>query len=142
MFILPPKHTVTKGRLGGKPFIYNPTSFRDTINVEYSEIKSPGISYPIPQYAGGSLRTIEFTLYFNTKGVNIDSNAIRGWINFLNNYLPKADSQYSKPKILEFAFGWFVKNTYLKSMHPEYLAFSHDLQPTEVSIPITLIIIQ
>lgn len=146
MLILPPKREITKGRLGGKPFLYNPSSFKDNIRINYAEIAPPGISYPIPQYVGGELRTIEFTLYFNAKSYNgssvVGSEYIKQWIAFLNNYLPKANSQYTKPKILEFAFGWFVKNTYLKSMITDYLGFTYDLQPAEANIDIILIIIQ
>lgn len=146
MLLLPARDQVSRGLLGGKPFLYNPTSFKDTIGVEYVQIKSPGISYPIPQYVGGELRTINFTLYFNYKGQTetglVGAEYIRLWIAFLNNYLPKANSQYNRPKILEFAFGWFVKNTYLQSMNTDYMGFTYSLQPAEVSIDLSLIILQ
>lgn len=99
-------------------FQYNPEMFTDNISVEYKEIRSPGITYPLYQYVGGEARSIEFTLFLDAKeskhgfgseamlvprgiGFNngfiedyapapgmFENNSVREMINFLNTFLP------------------------------------------------------
>lgn len=145
---LPSRNVVTKARLGGKEFLYNPNEFTDNIGVEYSDIKAPGMSYPIIGYAGGKTRTIQFTIYLNGRDPrfkNMDEGAeyVKQWIAHLHSYIPPAGgTQFRSPPRLEFAFGWFVKETLLQDMQIRYKAFTPNLQPLEAEVDITLIIIQ
>lgn len=139
---LAPRTKVTKGRLGSLTFQFNPSGFVDNIGVNYNELTSAGISYPILTYGGGQTRTVSFTIYFNDK---FGSGVTQKSIAILNNYLPparKTGFQFVSPKSIIFAFGWFVKDCLLQSMQVEYLAFSPDLRPIEANVSVTLIVIQ
>lgn len=142
-----PRPQVVRGRLGGRPFLYNPSSYRESVGAEYQEIRSPGISYPIIAYSGGRVRRIEFSLYINGRGLDQGDDAgadyVMEWIAFLKSFLPQAGQrQFTTPPILEFAFGPTVEQTVLESMEPiNYTLFTKDLKPLEVTIPISLIVV-
>jgi len=148
-----PKDFVTPAYLGGhgremKKFIYNPSNFSDSIRVNYKEISSPGISYPVITYAGGATRRISFEIYLNGRalGVGDDEGAekVKEWIAHLHAYLPPANgSQFHVPPLIDFSFGWFVKTCVLESMDPiQYQMFTQKLQPLVAIVPVRLIIIQ
>lgn len=139
---LSPRHKVTKAKLGGKSFLYNPSSFHDSISVTYNDLKTAGISYPIMVYGGGERRQITFEIYLNDK---VEEGITKSFISHLHSFLPPARKkgyQFVSPKQIQFAFGWFVKDCYLTNMEIDYLAFSPSLQPIEASVQITLAIIQ
>lgn len=133
---------ITKGTLGGRPFLYNPSSFQDSIAVTYNEVKTCGMSYPVPVYGGGEMRTINFDIYLNDK---VEPGVTRKFISHLHGYLPpsrKKGYQFKAPPVLIFSFGWFVKDCRLQSMNIDYTAFSPDLQPIEATVNVTLLLIQ
>lgn len=141
---LPSSRSVTKGRLGGKPFMYNPSGFTNTISVEYQGLKAPGISYPILGYSGGETETIELELYLNGIGSGYEkgSRYVRDWISHLESFIPQRGGRnFNPPKTLEFAFGWFVRDTRIEEMIPEYKDFTPDLQPLEVTIRLKLLVV-
>lgn len=125
-------------------FQYNPELFQDNISVEYREIKSPGISYPMYQYVGGEARSIDFTLYLDNRENNSGINKVRETINFLNSFLPVGNrgKQFTAPPQLIFGFGWFVKPCILVAMPTRYTAFDRSLQPLRAEVDISLKIIQ
>lgn len=143
-----PKHQVVKGRLGGRPFQYNPTQFIDNINLKLVDIASPGISYPIIQFLGAETRTVDFDLYLNGRGLFKGDDAgaeyVKDWISFLHGYLPpqkQTKVQFFKQPTVEFAFGWFVKTCRLRAMPIDYTGFTYDLKPLEATIHISLAIL-
>lgn len=140
-----------KGRLGGKEFIYNPTSISETRGALYREINSPGLSYPLVAYSGGQTSKIEFELYLNGRAMiqgeyrtdEEGADFVQEWIDHLTSFLPTPGTQFRPPPVLEYAFGPRVERTRLESMDPiEYLAFTPNLKPLEVVIPITLIVLK
>lgn len=125
-------------------FQYNPESFHDDIAVEYRDIKSPGISYPIYQYVGGEARTVSFTLFLDNRETRRGANRVRETINFLNSLLPVANRgrQFTAPSRAIFGFGWFVKPCILVAMPTNYREFDRNLQPLRAEVEVQLKIIQ
>ena len=136
------REKVTKGTLGGKPFLYNPASFQDSISVNYNEVQTCGMSYPALVYGGGAQRSINFDIYLNDK---VEPGITRSFISHLHSYIPPAKKtgyQFKAPKKIVFSFGWFVKECYVQSMEIDYSAFSPQLQPIEATVNITLLLVQ
>lgn len=139
---LVPRSKVTKAKLGGKSFLYNPAGFQDTIAVTYNDIKVPGMTYPIMTYGGGERRNISFEIYLTDK---VKAGITKDFIAHLNTFLPvagKAGYQFAAPRTISFAFGWFVKDCWLTNMDTQYTAFSPQLDPIEATVTVTLAIIQ
>jgi hypothetical protein len=145
--------TVTKGYLINTQnnakinFQYNPEKFNDKQSVNYSQIKSPGMSYPRYQYVGGEVRQVSFELFLDATGWSrddMDNSPIRGMINYLNNFTPDANSgsQFTAPPTLIFGFGWFVKECVLTNFDTDYQMFTPDLQPLRAIVTLTLSLIQ
>lgn len=141
--LLAPKTKLTKGKIGGKSFQFNPASFSDDITVTYNALTSAGITYPIPVYGGGEVRQISFDLMLSDK---FEKGITKAFIAHLHSFLPQANAKGSKrfvaPKKLKFAFGWFVKDCYLASLQTEYTEFSPTLEPWGATVRITLTIEQ
>lgn len=138
---LVPNHKITKARLGGKPFLYNPKSFQDTIAVTYNDLKM-GMSYPVMTYGGGDRRTVTFDIYLNDYA---EKGITKSFIAHLHSYLPPASTkgyQFRGAKPISFAFGWFVKDCWLTEMNTNYTKFSPQLEPIEATVTVTLAIIQ
>ena len=136
------RNKITKGTLGGKPFLYNPSSFQDSTQIVYNEVKTCGMSYPIPVYGGGEQRRITFDIYLNDK---VENGITRSFTSHLRGFLPperKAGYQFKAPKNIIFSFGWFVKECKLQGLDINYTAYSPDLRPIEATVSITLLIIQ
>lgn len=125
-------------------FQFNPEEITDSSSVEYRDIKSPGISYPVYQYVGGEPRTIEFTLFLDNTETKSGPNVILRAIGFLESFLPVPNrgTRYTPPSSLLFAFGPMVKTCILESMPITYKAFDRSLQPLRAEVTITLKVIQ
>lgn len=133
---------ITKATLGGVEFVYNPTEFTDEIGIEYTEVKTCGMSYPVPVYSGGTSRNITFDIYLNDA---IKEGITRKFISHLHRYKPlerKSGYQFKAPPSLIFSFGWFVKECRLTNMTINYTKFSPELQPIEATVSVTLLILQ
>lgn len=136
------KDKITKGTLGGRKFLYNPSGFQDTLSVTYNEVRTCGMSYPVPVYGGGDQRVINFDIYLNDK---VEAGVTQKFISHLHSYIPPARKkgyQFKAPKRIVFSFGWFVKECYLQNMDITYSSFSPDLRPIEATVNVTLLIIQ
>lgn len=128
-------------------FQYNPEKFSDKQQVNYAQIKSPGMSYPRFQYIGGEARSINFDLFLDATDwprADIENSPIRQTINFLNNFTPDANSgsQFTQPPTLIFGFGWFVKECLFVQFDTDYELFTPELQPLRATLHLTLTLIQ
>lgn len=125
-------------------FQYNPESFTDDVSVKYRDIESPGISYPIFQYTGGDVRTIEFTLFLDNVENSGSTNKITSAMSFIDAFLPPANKgrKYSPPPTMTFSFGWFVKDCVLESRQVEYTMFDRNLNPLRAEVTLRLRVIQ
>lgn len=96
-------------------FQFNPTSLPYGRGADYSDIKSPGMSYPLTQYIGGKVREFSFEVFYYDKPYSGKINTAR---NFLEGLLPpeKNVSGFTKPPTFTLAYGYFVRTyvlTYL-----------------------------
>lgn len=134
-----PRSAITKGKLGGMNFMYNPTSISDTQSATYSELATPGMSYPEYIYSGGNSRVITFSIYLNDK---VESGVTQRFINHLQTYLPNRNIYFSKPSDIRFAFGLFVVDCKLESLQVDITKYSPTLVPIEATLTVSLKVIQ
>lgn len=116
-------------------FLYNPAFYTTGRDIEYSEINSPGSSYPKFQYVGGRAKSIGIEIFlYGHRGEP------KNFINFLNDFLPREDSNamFRHPPLMMFAFGTYIKQCILESYQEEYLDFNTDLTPRVVVVRLSL----
>jgi Contractile injection system tube protein len=139
---LAPRSRITKGKLGGLSFMYNPSTFTDSQSVNWVDLTTAGMTYPEMVYGGGNTRTITFTIFVSDK---IQPGITKRFKDHLQKYLPpKRSSAYNfkSPPNIQFAFGWFVVDCKLLTLDFEHTKFSPSLQPIEGNITVTLNVIQ
>ena len=66
-------------------FQFNPSSMPYSRGANYSSIESPGMSYPLTQYAGGQVREFSFEVFYYDKPYTGKINTAR---KFLEGLLP------------------------------------------------------
>ena len=94
---------------------FNPTTVPYGRSASYSEISSPGMSYPLTQYAGGNAREFTIELFFYD---NPFSGKINNARNFLEELMPpeKNLASYTRPPAFTFAYGYFVRKLVLQDL--------------------------
>lgn len=135
------REKITKGTLGGRSFLYNPTTFQDMTSVTYNSVKTCGMSYPVPVYGGAEMRTVTFTLYLDDQ---VEAGVTKSFISHLRSFLPPERAvgyQFVTSKKIRFSYGWFVKDCYLQDLSINYTSVSNTLQPISAEVEVTLIII-
>lgn len=131
--------TVKKGYIKNKDtgkvksFLYNPSDFSDSKSTTFGEISAPGSSYPRFQYINGGARTVSFDVYVRGKASEVNSH-----LNFLEEFLPKRGTKFSKPPILIFAMGSYVKECILQDIGRNFTRFDNNLNATEVTVSLKL----
>lgn len=133
-------YILNKVTLEMKSFMYNPPQISFSRGSTYSEISSPGMSYPLFQFVKGESMRFNFSLYFYDKPC---TGVIKEWLNFLNGFLPpeytyKENYSFTKPPHLIIAMGSFVKVCVLESLGTTYTDFNSQLQPTEATFSLSL----
>ena len=116
-------------------FLYNPTEYSTSTNINYSVIEAPGMTYPKFQFISGGEKTITFTVFLY--GVRGEP---KKFINEINSFLPigKSGIPFAKPPLMLFAFGAYIKKCILVGFNEDYLEFNEDLSPKRVNIHLTL----
>ena len=96
-------------------FQFNPTSVPYSRGAKYSDIESPGMSYPLTQYGGGQVREFSFEVFYYDKPYSGKINNAR---KFLENLLPPEQNKsgFTKPPTFTFAYGYFVKTLVLTNL--------------------------
>ena len=100
-------------------FQFNPTSMPYSRSANYSEIVSPGMSYPLTQYTGGSAREFSFDVFYYDVGANrLATGKIKKARKFLEKLLPpeKNKKSFKKPPTFTLAYGYFVKKYVLTGL--------------------------
>lgn len=89
-------------------FQFNPETMPYSRSANYTSIDSPGMSYPLTQYVGGSIREFSFEVFYYDKPY---SGKIDNARKFLEGLLPpeKNTSSFTKPPTFTLAYGYFVK---------------------------------
>lgn len=109
-------NNVTKKKL---TFQFNPTSIPYSREANYSEISSPGMSYPLTQYTGGSARAFSFDVFYYDRGAGgLATGKIKKARKFLEKLLPpeKNKKSFKKPPTFTLAYGYFVKKYVLTGL--------------------------
>ncbi len=89
-------------------FQFNPESMPYSRGANYTSIDSPGMSYPLTQYVGGSVREFSFEVFYYDKPYSGKIDKAR---KFLEKLLPpeKNKRNFTKPPTFTMAYGYFVK---------------------------------
>ena len=96
-------------------FQFNPTNIAYDRGADYTSIESPGMSYPLTQYSGGTVREFSFDVFYYDKPCTGKINQAR---NFLGKLLPPEynTASFHKPPTFTFAYGHFVRKYVLKNL--------------------------
>lgn len=91
---------------------FNPESMPYSRSVNFADISSPGMAYPLTQFTGGNAREVSLELFW----YDPSGNAITSARNFFNALLPPEsnDSNFKKPPSFTFAYGYFSRTYVLK----------------------------
>ena len=103
-------------------FQFNPTEMPYSRGANFTSIDSPGMSYPLTQYAGGQIREFAFEVFYYDRP---HSGKIKKARKFLEGLLPpeKNKKSFKKPPSFTLAYGYFVKSYVLTnlSVYDEWL---------------------
>ena len=102
----------TNGKL---VFQFNPESMPYSRSANYTSIDSPGMSYPLTQYVGGSVREFSFEVFYFDKPYSGKIDTAR---DFLEALLPpeKNTKKFKKPPTFTMAYGYFVRTYVLTDL--------------------------
>lgn len=91
---------------------FNPTSVPYSRGATYSEIKSPGMSYPLTQFTGGTASEFSIKLFYYDKPY---SGKIPSARRFFESLLPPEKNSvfFKKPPTFRFSYGYMVKTLVL-----------------------------
>lgn len=108
-------HIIRNDNNSKMTFQFNPTSIPHSRSVKYSTIESPGMSYPLTQYAGGNVREFSFEVFYYD---NPCTGKILTARNFLGGLLPPETniSTFTKPPSFTLAYGYFVRTLVLVNL--------------------------
>lgn len=118
-------------------FQFNPTTVPYERSAKFSQVESPGMSYPLTQYTGGEVRefNVELFMYDNPYSGKIH-NARR----FLENLLPPEYNTrlFKRPPTCTFAYGYFVKRCVLKKLKVSDDRMDSNGRPIQTVFTLTL----
>lgn len=118
-------------------FQFNPTKVPYDRSVNYSQIDSPGMSYPLTQYTGGEAREfpVELFMYDIPYSGKIDSAR-----KFLEDLLPPEYNKgdFKRPPSITFAYGYFVKKCVVKKLSVSDDRMDENGRPIQTTFTLTL----
>lgn len=93
---------------------FNPTVVNRGRNASFSDIKSPGMSYPLTQYTGGGATEFSVSLFYYDKP---HTGTIKDAIKFIDGLLPPHNNSnsFTKPPVVKVCQGYFSRKCVLKS---------------------------
>lgn len=118
-----------------KQFLYNPSDFSVNRDINFQVLTAPGVTYPKFQFVSGAEKEISIPIYlYGHKGEP------REFINFLNSFLPpeKSSAMFMTPPLMLIAIEFYIKKCILVNFSEKYTAFNEDLSVREVTITLTL----
>ena len=116
-----------------KEFLFNPESLSDGRSVSFNEISSPGSSYPRFQYIKGDARSLSLSLFLR----DTKKGTVKDYLNFLEGFLPSGN-RFSKPPVLIFAMGSDVRECILTDYQRSFEEYDKNLNPTQVTVTLSL----
>lgn len=118
-----------------KNFLFNPTTFTESISVTYNTVNGVGGAYPIVDFSSGSPNSIPLEIYL--KGTPAE---VRNWIKWLKTFVPKKSkkTKFAPPPMLKFALGTYSANCVVVSLSTVYSEFDTKLRPIEATVSVSL----
>lgn len=118
-------------------FQFNPSQVPYSRSVNYTTIDSPGMSYPLTQYAGGNVREFSFELFYYDRPFSGKINKAR---KFLEKLLPPERNirRFRKPPTFTFAYGYFVKKLVLVQLDVVDEWMNKNGQPIQTRFTLTV----
>lgn len=117
-----------------RKFMYNPSSISDSRVVNFSEINSPGGSYPKFQYVNSGARTFTLELFLcNTAS----GETVTDYLNFLEKFLPSG-TRFKKPPVMIVVMGSDVRECLLSQLDRNITDYNQSLVPTKASVSLAL----
>lgn len=118
-------------------FQFNPTSVPYERSARFTSIESPGMSYPLTQYAGGDAREFTVTLFMYDKPYSGKIDKAR---KFLEALMPPEYNKkgYKKPPTLTFAYGYFIKKGVLTKLRVEDDRLNVNGKPIQTNFVLTI----
>lgn len=118
-----------------KMFLLNPTTFTESITVNYNTIVGIGGAYPLIEFSSGSANSIPLEIYL--KGTHQE---VKDWVKWLKAFAPKKSKKtnFAPPPMLKFALGDFSANCVMVSLSTKYTDFDSKLRPIEAVVSINL----
>ena len=117
-----------------KSFLYNPTGFTDDQAINFSEISSPGSSYPKFQYVNTGSRSFSLELFL----ANTSKSTVQEYLNFIDKFVPKG-ARFNKPPVLIFAMGTDVRECILTGVSRNFTDFNANLDKTRATVTLSLV---
>lgn len=116
-------------------FMFNPSSISDSRDIKYSVTNSCGASYPKFHYVGGDVLSISLDLLL--KG---STSEIKTRTKFLENCVPqlKSSAKFQTPPRLMFVYGATAYTVVITNISREFTAWDSKLNPTEVTVSLSL----
>ncbi len=116
-------------------FQYNPETFEHSRGATYSDIVSPGMSYPDAQYVHGNAVTFSIELFIFDKPY---TGVYAHFLKFLQDFLPPEmnNSTFKKPPEALICYGNFIKRCIILEIAEKIEEY--DEQGNEVNARITL----
>lgn len=116
---------------------FNPTNIPYSRSANYSTIDSPGMSYPLTQYVGGSVREFSFELFYYDKPC---TGKIKNARIFLENLLPPERNTmfFSKPPTFTLAYGYFIRTLVLTNLDINDDWLDENGQPIKTTFTLTV----
>ena len=120
-----------------KKFQFNPTDLSYSRGASYVDISAPGMAYPDTQFVKGNSRSFSVPLFLYD---NPYTGVIEKYMDFLNDFLTpeKNSSGYTKPPIMTFCYGYFVRKCVLEDLDILIELFDKNGKPTQAVFTLQL----
>lgn len=118
-------------------FQFNPETMPYSRSANYTSIDSPGMSYPLTQYVGGSVREFSFEVFYYDRPYSGKIDKAR---KFLEGLLPpeKNKKGFTKPPTFTMAYGYFVKVYVLTNLQVNDEWINNDGNPIMTRFQLTV----
>lgn len=121
-------------------FQFNPEKFSYSRGATYTEMASPGMSYPEAQFARGNSRVFPLELFFHDKP---NSGVIKKYLNFLEEFLPPEENStknkaFTKPPEMLLCYGYFIRRCVLENLNVVIEEFDTNGDPVVARLTLQL----
>lgn len=118
-----------------KRFMFNPTTFSESIPVNYNTTVGVGGAYPLVEYSSGGTNSIPIEVYLNGT-----ASEVKGWIKWLKKFTPKKSkkTKFAPPPSLKFSLGNFSAKCVVTSLGVKYTDFDEKARATEATVSISM----